>query len=115
MCEEPGKRIGQGKEEEIPLYEKDGEQYFVVDGHVHYWDARPENRNKYGAGFINCFYDYHKNLSPEEYVWPKEKYDRYSEEDLIHDLFEVGYVDVAVDDVVLLAVLLVHVRPPPPT
>jgi len=49
------------------LYEKDGEKYFVVDGHVHYWDARPENRNKYGAGFINCFYDYHKNLSPEEY------------------------------------------------
>src|SRR3712207_7061770 len=42
-------------------------------------------------GFIACFYDYHRNLSPEEYVWPKEKYDRYSEQDLIHDLFEIGY------------------------
>jgi len=78
------------------LYEKDGEKYFVVDGHIHLWDAGPDNRNKYGEGFINCFYDYHKNLSPEEWVWPKEKFDKYSEEDLMHDLFETGYVDVAI-------------------
>jgi predicted TIM-barrel fold metal-dependent hydrolase len=84
--------IGKGD----PLYEKDGEKYFVVDGHVHLWDASPENiANKYGQGFIDCFYDYHKNLSPEEYVWPKEKYQKYTEEDLMHDLFEIGYVDVA--------------------
>jgi hypothetical protein len=25
------------------VYEKDGEKYFVLDGHVHYWDASPEN------------------------------------------------------------------------
>ena len=49
-------------EETTALYEKDGEKYFVVDGHVHYWDASPDNRNKYGEGFINCFYDYQKNL-----------------------------------------------------
>jgi len=78
------------------MYEKDGRQYFVVDGHVHFWDARPENRNRYGEGFIACFYDYHRNLSPEEYVWPKEKYDRYSEQDMVHDLFEIGYVDKAI-------------------
>jgi predicted TIM-barrel fold metal-dependent hydrolase len=78
------------------MYEKDGEQYYIVDGHTHFWDARPENRNKYGEGFIACFYDYHRNLSPEEYVWDKEKYDRYSEEDMIHDLFEIGYVDKAI-------------------
>ena len=78
------------------MYEKDGEQYFIVDGHTHFWDARPENRNKWGEGFIACFYDYHRNLSPEEYVWPKEKYDRYTEEDMIHDLFEIGYVDKAI-------------------
>jgi len=78
------------------MYEKDGRKYFVVDGHVHFWDARPENRNKYGEGFIACFYDYHRNLSPEEWVWPKEKYDKYSEEDMIHDLFEVGYADKAI-------------------
>jgi predicted TIM-barrel fold metal-dependent hydrolase len=79
------------------LYEKDGEKYFVVDGHVHYWDASPENTaNKYGEGFIKCFYDYHKNLSPEEYIWPFEKYRKYSAEEMMHDLFEVGYVDVAI-------------------
>ena len=49
-------------EETTALYEKDGEKYFVVDGHVHYWDASLGNRNKYGEGFINCFYDYQKNL-----------------------------------------------------
>ena len=79
------------------MYEKDGEKYFVVDEHVHYWDASPENTtNKYGEGFISCFYDYHKNLSPEEYVWSYEKYRKYSEEDMMHDLFEVGHVDKAI-------------------
>ncbi len=79
------------------MYEKDGEKYFVVDGHIHLWDASPQNiANKYGQGFIDCFYDYHKNLSPEEYIWPKEKYQKYTEEDLMHDLFEIGYVDVGI-------------------
>jgi predicted TIM-barrel fold metal-dependent hydrolase len=79
------------------MYEKDGEKYFVVDGHVHFWDASPENwRNEYGEGFIKCFYDYHRNLSPEEYVWPFDKYCKYTEEDLMKDLFEDGYVDVAI-------------------
>jgi predicted TIM-barrel fold metal-dependent hydrolase len=78
------------------VYEKDGERYFIVDGHVHLWDGSPENRNEYGTGFINCFYDYHRNLSPEEYVWPKDKFDRYSAEDMEHDLFEIGYVDVGI-------------------
>jgi uncharacterized protein len=75
----------------------DGEQYFVVDGHVHFWDASPENwANKYGEGFINCFYDYHRNLSPEQWVWPIEKFRKYSEDDLMNDLFGDGYVDVAI-------------------
>jgi uncharacterized protein len=79
------------------MYEKDGRKYFVVDGHVHFWDASPENQaNKYGEGFINCFYDYHRNLSPEEWVWPLEKFQKYDEETLIRDLFEVGYVDKAI-------------------
>ncbi|HZK50644.1 MAG TPA: amidohydrolase family protein [Actinomycetota bacterium] len=79
------------------MYEKDGEKYFVVDGHVHFWDASPENTsNKYGEGFIKCFYDYHANLSPEEYVWPLDKYRKYTEADLMRDLFEEGYVDVAI-------------------
>jgi uncharacterized protein len=79
------------------MYEKDGRQYFVVDGHVHFWDASPENQaNKYGEGFINCFYDYHRNLSPEEWVWPLEKFQKYDEDTMIHDLFEVGYADKAI-------------------
>jgi predicted TIM-barrel fold metal-dependent hydrolase len=78
------------------MYESNGERYFIVDGHVHFWDARPENRNRLGEGFIACFYDYQCNLSPAEWIWPKEKFDRYSEEDLVHDVFEVGYADKAI-------------------
>jgi predicted TIM-barrel fold metal-dependent hydrolase len=79
------------------MYEKDGTKYFIVDGHIHLWDASPENQaNAYGEGFIKCFYDYHRALSPPEYVWPLEKYQKYTEEDLMHDLFEEGYVDVGI-------------------
>ena len=47
------------------MYTKDNESYFIVDSHVHFWDATPANQaNRYGEGFINCFYDYHRNLSP---------------------------------------------------
>jgi uncharacterized protein len=79
------------------VYQHNGDSYFVVDGHIHFWDGSPANQaNKYGEGFINCFYDYHRNLSPEEEVWPLEKFQKYSEEDLLHDLFEVGHVDVGI-------------------
>jgi uncharacterized protein len=79
------------------MYEKDGTKYFIVDGHIHLWDASPENQaNAYGEGFIKCFYDYHRALSPPEYVWPLEKYQKYTEEDLMHDLFEEGYVDIGI-------------------
>jgi len=79
------------------MYTKDGESYFVVDGHVHFWDGSPANQaNIHGTQFIDCFYDYHKNLSPAEWLWPKDKFEKYSEQDLIHDLFEVGYVDKAI-------------------
>jgi uncharacterized protein len=83
--------------ERITLYEKDGEKYFVVDGHIHFWDASPENqKNVHGEQFIDCFYGYHSALSPEEYLWPEDKFQKYSEEDIMHDLFEIGYVDVAI-------------------
>jgi uncharacterized protein len=79
------------------MYERDGTKYFIVDGHIHLWDASPENQaNAYGEGFIKCFYDYHRALSPPEYVWPLEKFQKYTEEDLMHDLFEEGYVDVGI-------------------
>jgi predicted TIM-barrel fold metal-dependent hydrolase len=79
------------------VYNKDGNSYFIVDGHTHFWDGSPANQiNRYGEGFIKCFYDYHANLSPAEYKWPLDHFERYSEEDMIHDLFEIGYDDMAI-------------------
>ena len=75
----------------------EGKEIFVVDGHTHFWDGSPANQiNRYGEGFIKCFYDYHANLSPPEYRWTLEEFERYPEERMIHDLFEVGYDDVAI-------------------
>src|SRR2546427_5040692 len=74
-----------------------GEEIFVVDGHLHFWDASPANqKNKYGEGFIGCFYDYHKNLSPSDYVWPRDKFEKYDEATMMRDVFENGYVDVGI-------------------
>jgi predicted TIM-barrel fold metal-dependent hydrolase len=78
------------------VYEHNGDRYYIVDGHIHNWSAGPDNRNEYGEGFIKCFYDYHANLSPEEWVWPLEKFQEYGGEALLHDLFEEGYVDRAI-------------------
>lgn len=34
----------------------DGQEVFVVDGHMHFWDGSPENwRNQWGEGWIKCF------------------------------------------------------------
>ena len=39
------------------MYNHDGQNLFVIDGHMHFWDANPENwRNKYGESWIKCFY-----------------------------------------------------------
>jgi len=74
-----------------------GEEVFVIDGHIALWDGSLENQlNIHGAQFINCFYDYHKNLSPAEYLWPKDKFLKYDAETLVNDLFVKGYVDMAI-------------------
>ncbi|GLY66515.1 amidohydrolase family protein [Amycolatopsis taiwanensis] len=79
------------------MYTKDGQSYFIVDSHVHAWDGSLANQaNRYGKGFIECFYDYHRNLSPEGWVWPLEKFAKYPEETLVRDLFDEGYVDRAI-------------------
>ena len=73
------------------MYSKDGQDYFIVDAHIALWDARPENqRNVQGRQFIDCFYDYHRNLSPESEVWPYEEYLYQGGERLMKDLFEDG-------------------------
>lgn len=80
-----------------------GEEIFVIDAHIALWDGSEENRlNKHGAEFINCFYDYHKNLSPKDRLWTYEKFVKYSAEDLIHDVFVKGYVDMAIFQPVFL-------------
>ncbi len=81
------------------MYEKDGEKYFVVDGHVHFWDASPENwvkgQEKYAKGWIECFHAY-QGLGPAETHWTIEKFQKYSEEDFVSDVFDAGYVDVGI-------------------
>ena len=45
------------------MYEKNGEKYFVVDTHMHYWNAAPDNwvegAEQYAKGWIECFYGVH--------------------------------------------------------
>ena len=57
------------------MYEKDGEKYFVVDGHIHYWDASPSNwvpgAERYAKGWIECFHGY-QGLGPANTPWPIE-------------------------------------------
>ena len=81
------------------MYETDGEKYFVVDGHVHFWDASPANwlegQEQYAKGWIECFHAY-MALGPAETHWPLEKFQKYSEEDFVKDVFEDGGVDVGI-------------------
>ena len=74
-----------------------GEEIFVIDGHTHLWDGSPANhKNRHGKEFIDCFYDYHRNLSPADYLWPKEKFEKYPLETMVQDLFVDGYDDMAI-------------------
>jgi predicted TIM-barrel fold metal-dependent hydrolase len=81
------------------MYEHNGEKYFVMDGHVHFWDASPANwvkgQEEYAEGWINCFHAY-QGLGPPDTHWPIEKFQKYSEDDFVKDVFEDGHVDVGV-------------------
>ena len=79
------------------MYSKDGENYYIVDAHIALWDARPENQlNIHGKQFIDCFYDYHRNLSPESEVWTYDEYLYQGGERLMRDVFADGIVDHAI-------------------
>ena len=74
-----------------------GERVFIVDGHIHLWDARPENRrNRYGLTFIESFWGSHVGMTPIEQRWDFDQFCFYGIEGAAKDLFEDGYVDVAV-------------------
>ncbi|GAA5106945.1 amidohydrolase family protein [Haloechinothrix salitolerans] len=81
------------------MYEKNGEKYFVVDGHTHFWDASPRNwvpgQEQYAKGWIECFHAY-QGLGPPETHWSLEDFQKYSEERMMKDVFDDGYVDVAI-------------------
>ena len=81
------------------VYTKGDEKYFVVDGHIHYWDASPANwlpgAENYAKGWIECFHGY-QGLGPAETHWGLEKFQKYDEADLMGDVFEAGHVDVAI-------------------
>ena len=81
------------------MYEKNGEKYFIVDSHIHMWDASPANwvkgQEQYAKGWIECFHAY-MGLGPPETHWPIEKFMKYSEADFVKDVFEDGGVDVGI-------------------
>lgn len=81
------------------MYEKDGEKYFIVDGHLHFWDASPPNwvkgQEQYAKGWIECFHAY-QSLGPQETHWTLEKFQKYSEADFEKDVFQDGHVDVGI-------------------
>jgi len=81
------------------MYEKDGEKYFIVDSHMHFWDASPENwvegAEQYAKGWIECFHAY-QGLGPAETHQPLEEFQKVSEEQLMRQEFEEGHVDVAI-------------------
>jgi uncharacterized protein len=76
---------------------KDGEEIFIIDGHVHLWDGSRENqRNVHGEQFISCFYGYHTALSPKDQIWERDKFYKYSPETMYRDLFVDGPDDMAI-------------------
>jgi len=78
------------------MYQHEGEDVFVIDGHVHYWDASKENiAHEGGEQFIQCFYDYHTGFTPEEKQWSLDEYRKYDKDRMVRDLFGEGYADMA--------------------
>lgn len=79
------------------MYHYEGEDVFILDSHIHLWDASEENiDHKGGEQFIQCFYDYHTAFTPEEHQWDLETYRKYGSEKMVRDLFRDGYVDMGI-------------------
>lgn len=71
---------------------------FIFDGHTHVWDASKENvRNKWGDTWIQCFYAYHKALTPDK-KWEMDYETTFRKIDVgwyIDSLFIHGETDMA--------------------
>ncbi len=73
------------------------EDVFVIDSHIHFWDASEENIiHEGGEQFIRCFYDYHTGFTPAEREWTLEEYRKYPQERMLEDLFGNGAVDMGI-------------------
>ncbi|MCW2998013.1 MAG: amidohydrolase [Solirubrobacterales bacterium] len=81
------------------MYAKNGEQYYVLDTHLHFWDASPANwvkgQEQYAKGWIECFHAY-QGLGPPDTQWSIEHFQKYSEDDFEKDVFTEGHVDRAI-------------------
>jgi uncharacterized protein len=81
------------------MFASNGDRYFIVDGHCHFWDASPGNwvkgQEQYAKGWIECFHAY-MGLGPPATHWSLEKFMKYSEEDFVKDVFEDAGTDHAV-------------------
>jgi predicted TIM-barrel fold metal-dependent hydrolase len=78
------------------MYRHDGADVFVIDNHIHWWDASPENTiHEGGDQFIDTFYNAHTGHTAEERQWDREAFRKYDKERLLTDVFRDGYVDVA--------------------
>ncbi|MFB6139209.1 MAG: amidohydrolase family protein [Halosimplex sp.] len=79
------------------MYDANGEEVFVIDGHVHLWDATEENiKHQGGEQFIQCFYDYHTGFTPEAEQWTIEEYRKYGADRMVEDLFGNAAVDMGI-------------------
>src|ERR671922_199848 len=94
------------------MYEKDGEKYFVLDTHTHFWDASPENwvkgAEQYAKGWIERFHEkcielgitnIHVHKGPT--IWPLDK-----------DAFDVSDVDRVATNYQELNFIVEHVGLP---
>lgn len=78
------------------MFQYEDEEVFIIDDHVHYWDASEENIiHEGGVQFIDSFYNAHEGHTPEERLWGREEFRRYSKERMLQDVFQDGYVDTA--------------------
>jgi len=79
------------------MFTYEGEDIFVIDGHIHLWDASEENiKTRGGKQFIDCFYDYHTGFTPEDKQWSFEEYEQYDVDRLTDDFFGNGIVDMGI-------------------
>jgi predicted TIM-barrel fold metal-dependent hydrolase len=79
------------------MYEYEGEDVFVIDSHLHLWDATEENIvHEGGEQFIQCFYDYHTAFTPAEKQWSLEEYRKYGADRMKEDLFGNAAVDMGI-------------------